>query len=607
MFRYIAIVWNQANPRQQEAGRVIANRLINRTDRWQQGFSADGCEVFYTDARAGANQIYTLDGGQGVIVGKLFERDDHSSPPRSIELSEAQTTRIVTTSGQHLIDRFWGRYVAIWRDPSGRWSVLRDPTGTLPCYTTKFRGVHVFFSWLDDWVQLDLSHFSVNWDYISALLPLVIIHSRSTGLQEVTQLLQGERVQIDHDGEHRALLWMPARVATGDVLDDTEVALSELRRRVQQCVHLWASCYPHVLHRMSGGLDSTIVLSCLKNAPTRPEITGLIHYTPTGRSDERPFARLAAANANCKLVECERNPEVQLEPLLQMHPLPEPHSCAPFMQNDRLESRIAAQHGATAMFSGAGGDQLFFQGGAALAASDYIDQQGIGPGLFKVAHSGARLSRVSVWNVLRSTIARQRGKRQPPVLQHIGKSWLLLRSELVDSIRKDGSFIHPWLVDAVHAPAGKQHQIYGLMAPHVYYDPRGNPDDAENVAPLSSQPLIETSLRIPTYVLTSDGWDRALARRAFCTDMPAQIVTRRTKGTADELVDRVLRRNLDFVKALLLDGQLVRRGFIDRFKLEDALSGSLTAQDSPSSEIIHYLTVESWLQNWQGETMVAAA
>ena len=44
--------------------------------------------------------------------------------------------------------------------------------------------------------------------------------------------------------------------------------------------------------------------------------------------------------------------------------------------------------------------------------------------------------------------------------------------------------------------------------------------------PLLSQPLIETCLRIPVHLLATEGWDRAVARRAFSTDLPAEVYQR---------------------------------------------------------------------------------
>jgi asparagine synthase (glutamine-hydrolysing) len=607
MFRYVALVWNGANGEQHSTAKLLAERVVRQSQEWQTVLATEHCLVLCAGARRRENETYAIANDQGVVLGKLFSRDAIGCAAAPDVLAGDDGVRVVHSGGRQLVDRYWGRYVAFWRDTRGAVCALRDPTGTLPCYETTFRGVRIYFSWLDDCLKTGLLHFTIDWDFIAALVPLAIISCRATGLNEVRQVLQGECVRW-HAGEMaRELLWDPCRFAAMDAITDAAVAESALRDTVRQCVHAWASCYASILHRMSGGIDSTIVLSCLRDAPTRPKVTGLIHYSSSPRSDERPFARLAARSANCTLVECERNPAARLEPLLHMHPLPEPHSCLPYTQNDGLERRVAADCDASAVFSGGGGDQLFFQGRTTLAASDYLRQRGPRPALLFPALNGARLERISVWRVLRSAISDAIGPRPLDPLADVGKHWQLLRPGLVDDVRRDRRFLHPWVDQAADLPIGKQHQVYSLRAPHTYYDSRGQANDPEYVHPLASQPLVETVLRIPTWILTTGGWDRALARRAFSSDMPTEIVTRRTKGAADVQLESLLIQNIDWVRDQLLSGFLVQNRLVDGIKLEAVLSGRTTCPDSPTVEIYHYVSVESWLRGWAAAPTSAAA
>ncbi|MBE0547905.1 MAG: hypothetical protein IH627_09685 [Rubrivivax sp.] len=130
-----------------------------------------------------------------------------------------------------------------------------------------------------------------------------------------------------------------------------------------------------------------------------------------------------------------------------------------------------------------------------------------------------------------------------------------------------------------------------------YYDPYQRHAAPELVNPLLSQPLIELVLRIPTYVLTLGGRGRGLARRAFAQDLPPEIVSRRSKGGLQEQITTILARNLAFARQVLLDGELVRRGLIDRSRLERALSGGPGAVGR-AGEIHMYIGVEAWLQRW---------
>src|SRR5581483_11950243 len=85
-------------------------------------------------------------------------------------------------------------------------------------------------------------------------------------------------------------------------------------------------------------------------------------------SDERGFARLAAAGARCELLEHEDEvAAVTLENILAFPRTARIWSRLYYLQHSRFEGKLAARYGATAIFRGIGGDQLFCQGSMLLA------------------------------------------------------------------------------------------------------------------------------------------------------------------------------------------------------------------------------------------------
>lgn len=114
--------------------------------------------------------------------------------------------------------------------------------------------------------------------------------------------------------------------------------------------------------------------------------------------------------------------------------------------------------------------------------------------------------------------------------------------------------------------------------------------------PLRSQPLVELCLRTPTYALIEDGRDRALARRAFLSDLPAEVVSRRTKGEISEYAFDVLNGNLPFLRDLLLDGRLMSEGWIEQAQLASLLSRVRSRDQEPISEVCGYIDIEIWLR-----------
>src|SRR5205085_374930 len=185
------------------------------------------------------------------------------------------------------------------------------------------------------------------------------------------------------------------------LIENPVAAATTLRNCVRDSVHAWASGYRGILLSLSGGLDSSIVFACLRDAPTQPELA-CFHYYPVGSDmDERRFARLVAESGQRELIERPRDSTLSLEPLLQLRPSHEPRDYLYYLEHGRLDAQLAAQHQAAAIFVGWGGDQLFYQARALWAAGDYLHYHGLRPEAFRIAMHSARMDQVSVWRVLR--------------------------------------------------------------------------------------------------------------------------------------------------------------------------------------------------------------
>lgn len=136
---------------------------------------------------------------------------------------------------------------------------------------------------------------------------------------------------------------------------------------------------------------------------------------------------------------------------------------------------------------------------------------------------------------------------------------------------------------------------WSLSCPFEYYNPYAPATSPELVHPLMSQPLLELSLQLPTYVLTRGGYGRALARAAFADRIPAEIASRRSKGGTEQHAASVLNQSLPLVRNLLLDGELVRRGLLDRQRVESTLAGRPSTNGAYVTEVHSCFAVEAWL------------
>ena len=597
----MAFVWDEEGLSQAQTAQSLANRLQPAAGAWSSALHVPGMHVLHAGVRAGSSEVYRLNGVDGVVLGTVFEpcTEQAESALTKKSFSTDESRQILASGCRSLVTRCWGRYVAFARDAAANKAyVVRDPTGGLPCYRTVCCGVEVYFSAVEDVVDLGVPKFTVDWNFIAARAVFMFLHGRETALNEVDEVLAGEQLQIERGNVVRSFAWNPLQIAQTDTIENAEVGARELRRVASVCIHSWAACYEHILHKLSGGLDSSIVLACLRAAPSRPTVTCLNYYSRDSDGDERPFARRAANEAGVSLLEWERSTAVRVEDLLHIRRSVAPTYYLGPLQTSRPEARLAREIRADAFFSGAGGDQLFYQAQGVLAAADYLHAHGLSRRFLEVALDAAHLDHCSIWHAMREA-SRKRSAVSPSSTRVESAA---LRTLVADGVRlralQDGGFTHP-LFDSIESlPPGKLWQAHGLTLPCEFYDPLGATDDPEQVQPLLSQPLVELCLRIPTYVLTSAGWDRALARKAFRADVPREILRRRTKGGMEEHAQEILARNLATTRDPLVDGLLMQAGLLDRGHVSEVLSDRPTSIAGAASEIFDYLGIEIWLRSW---------
>jgi asparagine synthase (glutamine-hydrolysing) len=138
-----------------------------------------------------------------------------------------------------------------------------------------------------------------------------------------------------------------------------------------------------------------------------------------------------------------------------------------------------------------------------------------------------------------------------------------------------------------------------LLTAEMQYDaPFSRLDEPQIIAPFCSQPLVETCLRSATYLSVHEGCDRAVARRAFSKDLPAEILRRSTKGSPGLWMRGVILRNHSFIRELFLDGIMVSEGLLDRKKVEIVLGSAPAKSLSNEVDIVSKLYTEAWLRKW---------
>lgn len=614
MLRYMAVAWEGSNERQIAEADIVVRRISSSLSDMHAVFSAPGLAVFAAGLPMDSARTYELPGKRGIILGKLFSGrswdEEYLADPI---LSESESYAILRSGCRRLVSHYWGRYIAFVRDQHrGATWILRDPSGGLPCFVTTHQGLRIFFGWMEDCCALRLCEFSIDWTHVAALATDYPVPGHATGLNEVLELQKGECLHLQDGSRPEAeLYWNPVEVSRGRNLVEPAIAVDAARRSLMKCTNAWVACHPRIVLQLSGGLDSAIMLACLRGSDDPPEVVCVNYHDQAQAGDERYYARLAASRAGLSLHEIELDPRaVPADEILNFARMATPTAWAETFYARPGLHELARQSGATAIFHGTFGDSLFFYYQTeAHRLADHLSRRGLfNRETIHIALRAALAERRSLWSVLAEGI--RKGIFRIPIdpRTYFGKGRWFVTTEATALARASREIVPPCLRDSPRLTPGKFEQIMGLCIAPYYYSPVWRQGDAEPVALLTMQPLLETFLRIPTDILAAGGESRAVVKQAFCNDLPPEIIRRTKKGVVNNFFAAFLQQNSRFIREMLLDGLLCQNGILDRQKLETffAAEGYTNTRRAPEI-VLYHLTLEAWVQKWSTRNRLKAA
>jgi asparagine synthase (glutamine-hydrolysing) len=601
MFRYLALLWNVESAPASSVAEDLERRIRAMSAGWSVVLRAAGLVVLMADRsrHLSAQQLFA---GRGIVLGEIFPRlicldgDEFVGQP---EFGANETEELVESHGRILASRYWGNFVAFILDAKkGARLVFKDPCGSLPCYFTERGGVQLVFSCLGDCHELGL-RFKVNWSFVRSRVICGLRDLRANSLTEISSVHRGECIHFNREGavESRFTYWHPTAFAGAMEPIEPKVAHRAVRTTVLSCVRSMAARHVSVLAQVSGGLDSSMVLGCLGELPSRPELACYTVYVPDSVCDERRWARYAVRRKGY------HHAEVQLEPRkLVYKDLPplaasvEPASYFTHWQRGPVERDLAARYSATAVFTGEGGDSAFCATSYVFAVDHSLRRFGLGLRTLRTALRVATRRDRTIWNVLGKALGRVVfGIGAAEDWQRLAPFCRLVSTEVRKPVAAEASMRSTWL-DKISwetslrmGPLAFAPSFYDLSTSHRDAAPAA-------VSPLCAQPVYEMCARIPVDVHFDGGRVRGLARRAFANEVPEPILRRQWKDRPLLQLGEVIRLNLPFIREHLLDGALMKEGILDRVAVEQALRNGPTSSNAIGSEILSHLDLELWIR-----------
>ncbi len=522
--------------------------------------------------------------GDGTIVGHVFLDDGTPLTESSPFLAQLPPAN----AAQMLLERCWGEYVLIQRaggEPSSL-HVMRDPSGGVACVHCTSTDVPFVTSDISIATRLGLYQRQVDWEFIAHFLAWPFVKTARTGLAGIRELLPGTGLHLQGSRAEVGPMWSPwAFVGRPHRFARIDDAATRLRSAVEDTVKAWATVDEAALVELSGGLDSSIVASCLRGSRARIHCLTVVPTLPG--ADERLYAAPVARGLGVDLhVESLEVAGAGFD-----DPVP-PWTVVPGggpLQGavDRIMASVAAREALHCFYSGGGGDTVFGYLGGAAPAADAFRERGLLAAL-RAIRDLSELHRCTFWLAARTTLQALAASRgQPPRAS----------AELLDRTKvPDAPDTHPWWDAPADALPGDRERVDGLAATQLFRDtlPRGVRHWFR--LPLLSQPVMETCLSIPTWMWVADGRNRAVARLAFADALPAPVLHRRSKGNFSQYNAAVYRRNKEAMRRFLLEGRLRDHGLLDADALSVFLDRPLPPRDRSFMRIFDLCRAENWVR-----------
>jgi len=518
--------------------------------------------------------------GHGLLIGQIFTKDGQPVPQR---LDIDGTVRELAS---HLLQNTWGGYLAVFINHNGGSAItlLRDPSGAMPCVYSLTDGEGFITSDISLPIDLGLYRREVNWQAIAHCLNFPFLKTTRTALKHVSELLPGDMLTCGGRDVSMRSAWSPWRFVEKDVRHkDPRLAAEDVRAAVSNVVRALSTGDDRFVVELSGGLDSSVIATCLRDASSRAIFCTLV--MPVAGTDERSYARLVTDALGQELFPVEVGSDnVHVE-----FPVPRssivPAIGVPQNAINEAWEATGTRYGVDGFFSGAGGDTVFCYLRTAAPAADAFRERGIMAGIAAIGNLAA-LHQCTVFKAGRLALKK--------VLRRPRADWKEDRTLLDPSWVTAMPEHHPWMDAPPDALSGDHEKIHDLIGNQLFRDaaPRGL--ERSMHFPLLSQPVMEACLKVPTWMWIAGGRNRAVARQAFADRLPRGILDRRSKGSYTGHVAAIYTSNKPKMREFLEEGVLCAHGLLDRSALESFISKELAPRDLSFLRIFDICAAENW-------------
>ena len=444
---------------------------------------------------------------------------------------------------------------AVWDKATEELWFARDRMGEKPLYIAQFDGLIAFASEIKAIRTLPAFPSEINASAIAEVLRQGYVGGRHSAYASVNRLRPGEYAVASVRGGaiamRTATYWSVSdALKSGAVVASDEQATDALDALLTEVVGDEMVADVPVGAFLSGGIDSSLVVSLMQKVATRPVRTFTIGFRENSH-DESPFAREVAKHLGTEHTEImlssddalafvERLPAIFDEPFADSSQLP-----------TLLVSSVTRQH-VTVALSGDGGDELF--GGY----SQYTSPDSIARLIGKVPRAlraplGATLGaapsslltsfldRGTVWapNTRARLIKELRDSSKSTAYGNLLAKWVSPSDVLAAGVVHTATVEDAWPIAASEAEARMAYDMQHYMPDDILVkvDRSAMACSLETRAPIIDHRVVEFALHTPLSQKIRDDRGKFLLRHLLARYIPQKMIDRPKQGFSIPLAD----------------------------------------------------------------------
>lgn len=542
-----------------------------------------------------------LENDTAILMGRAFDKE------KSCSLEKAAFKRLSNLDKERALKQIWGKYVYIQvNNESSEFEIVVDSAGQLPFfYYPLTDGSLVFASDIEILFRVLRQKPEYNWNYLCSYLFYGNSSAIQTPFNGVFEVPPACSLQISK----RERKTKPF-INTLNSYQRHEIQEQGAVTAIQKTLKPWIKPYKSICVSLSGGLDSSSLVYCLKDIIAKDQtLTALNYFHSTIQSsNELVHARQVCKEVGIDLIEVDASNSLPFDRPLHKRRL-NPNKPIPGLLCMRWEEAIEENLnylGAYTFLSGHGSDHIFMRPPTQKAVTDYILENGL-KGCKAPLNGLAHFYRDSLFPILKANVRslssyffRQKKDRRhrTEAIKNL-PCWIkrdLIQPEL-------NTYSHP-IYDHLSSSIlpGKYDQIdalfEGLASIHVEVLDQISP----TFYPFLYEPVVEFALSFPTYKLFARGYDRYPLRQSVGDHFGTEIVWRRDKSQTTGIFQLGLKRNIAHVLELCLEGQLAKRGLIEKESLRKTIHLIANGDIQHLWSLGHLASTELFLNYWEGKS-----